>query len=118
MDNTEKLESFIRDWYYDERSHQFARQAGQFLLRFVDDLEASGLARQTVRKHRSNCWLIGKFECDYGYHDTFSPKIFLRGPSHLIEFKRKVSRSNYAINNYKTTWRKLDRYVRSLEEEQ
>ena len=41
-------------------------------------------------------------------------EIFLGGPSHLYEFKRKVSDSKYAVASYKSTWRKLGRYVRSL----
>jgi hypothetical protein len=107
------LEVFIRDWYCDEPSHEFARQMGLFLFRFLDDLESTGILPQTLRKHTSNCWLIGKFECDYGYHKRFSPKILLGGPSFLYEFKRKVSDSQYAVNLYTTTWRRLETYVRS-----
>jgi hypothetical protein len=107
------LEEFIRDWYYDEPSREFARQMGLFLFRFLDYLESTGISQQTLRKHTSNCWLIGKFECDYGYHKTFSPKIFLGGPDFLYEFKRKVSDSKYAVNLYTATWRKLERYVQS-----
>jgi len=107
------LGEFIRDWCYDEPSHEFARQMGLFLFRFLDDLESTGISPQTLRKHTSNCWLIGKFECDYGYHKTFSPKIFLGGPSFLYEFKRKVSDSKYAVNSYTATWRKLETYVQS-----
>jgi Domain of unknown function (DUF6930) len=107
------LEEFIRDWYSDEPSHKFAREMGLFLFRFLDDLESIGISPQTLRKHTSNCWLIGKFECDYGYHKNFSPKIFLGGPSFLYEFKRKVSDSKYAVNSYTATWRKLERYVQS-----
>lgn len=109
----QELEEFIWDWYCDEPSHDFARQMGAFLFRFLDHLESTGLSRQTLRKHTSNCWLIGKFEYDYGYHKTFSPKIFLGGPSFLYEFKRKVSDSKSAVNSYTATWRKLERYVQS-----
>ncbi len=109
----QELEEFIRDWYGDEPSHDFARRMGAFLFRFLDYLESTGISQQTLRKHTSNCWLIGKFECDYGYHKTFSPKIFLGGPSFLYEFKRKVSDSKSAVNSYTATWRKLERYVQS-----
>ena len=67
-----------------------------------------------MRKHINNCWCIGWLVCSYGYHDTFSPKILMDGPSYIYEFKRKVSDSKYAIASYKATWRKLARYVRSL----
>lgn len=109
----QELEEFIRDWYHDEPSHEFARQMGAFLFQFLDYLASTGLSRQTLRKHTSNCWCIGKFECDYGYHDTFSPAIFLGSPKYLYEFKRKMSDSKYAVNSYKATWRKLERYVPS-----
>ena len=107
------LEEFIRDWYYDKPSREFARQMGLFLFRFLDYLESTGLSHRTLRKHTSNCWLIGKFECDYDYHKTFSPKIFLGGPSLLHEFKRKVTDSKYAVNSFRATWRTLERYVQS-----
>jgi len=113
-DSAQALEDFIQDWYWDEPSHELARQMGAFLFEFVDHLETSGLSGKTVQKHLDNCWLIGKFECDYGYHKTFSPEILLGGPAYLYEFKRKVSDAKSAIASYKSTWRKLDRYVRSL----
>ncbi len=112
---TQGLEQFIQDWYYDERSYEFALQLGTFLLRFLAHLESTGLSPKTLRQHASNCWLIGKFECDYGYHKAFSPAILLGGPAHLYEFKRKVSGSRYAVNSYTATWRKLEWYVRSSE---
>ena len=40
----QEVEEFIRDWYYDEQSHEFARQLGAFLLRFLADVESSGLS--------------------------------------------------------------------------
>jgi hypothetical protein len=58
--------------------------------------------------------LLDPEECDYGYHDTFSPEIFIGEPSFLIEFKRKVSDSEYAVDSYKATWRKLVCSVKSL----
>ena len=30
-----RLEAFIQDWYWDEASHEFARQAGSFLFPFT-----------------------------------------------------------------------------------
>lgn len=110
----EELEEFIQDWHWDEASHEIARQMGAFLFQFLDHLEAGGISRQTMRKHESNCWCIGWLECDYGYHDSFTPAIFLGGPSYDYEFRRKVSDSKYALNSYRATWRKLERYVLSL----
>jgi len=110
----QELEEYIEGWYWDEPSHEFARQVGAFLFQFMDYLETTGLSERTIHKHERNCWFIGKLECDYGYHDTFSPEIFLGEPSYLTEFRRKVSDSRYAVDSYKATWRKLARYVRSL----
>jgi len=67
-----------------------------------------------MRKHESDCWCIGWLECNYGYHDAFTLAIFLGGPSFISEFKRKVSDSSYAVKSYQATWRKLEKYIRSL----
>jgi len=109
-----ELETYIADWHWDEKSHEFARQMGKFLFQFLDSLDASSLSEQTIRKHESNCWCIGWLECDYGYHDIFTPAIFLGGPSYLTEFERKFGDSKYAINSYEATWRKLEKYIFSL----
>jgi hypothetical protein len=110
----EDLERYIEDWYWDKTSHRFAQQLGSFLLEFIDALRASDLSERTVRKHIRNCQLIGKFVCDYGYHERFSPDIFLSEPGYLIEFKHKMSNSPWAVKSYMATWRKINRYVREL----
>lgn len=109
--DTKELEKYIQDWYGDEASHEIARQMGAFLFQFLDHLDDSNLSKETIRKHESNCWCIGWLECGYGYHDSFSPAIFLGGPSYEYEFERKVSDSKYALNSYRATWRKLERYI-------
>lgn len=106
-------EAFIRDWHWDTASHEFARQTGSFLFQFIAVLGTAGLADRTLRKHISNCQLIGYFTCQYGRHRTFSPSIFTHGPSHLVEFSHEVSDSSYMLASYRTTWRKLARYARS-----
>ena len=113
-----RVETYIKDWNWDADSHEFALQMGAFLLQFIDHLRSSGLSQATIRKHEANSNLIGAFECDYGDHDAFTPAIFLRdGPSFLYEFQRKVSDSQYAVASYKSTWRKIERYVRNLADE-
>lgn len=108
-----RVEAYIQDWNWDAASHEFALHMGAFLLQFMDHLHSSGLSLETIRKHAGNCWLIGSFECDYGYHDAFTPAIFLDGPGFIYEFKRKVSDSRYAIASYESTWRKIEKYVRA-----
>jgi len=114
IDN-EELEYFIQDWHWDKKSHKFARQTGEFLFQFIDNLEQTALSDRTVRKHTDNCWSIGILECQYAYHDKFSPELFIsEEASYLYEFKRKHSDSKYAVNSYKATWRKIAKYVKSL----
>ncbi len=114
MYDNEEIEDFIEDWYWDNSSHEFARQMARFLFQFIDYLEGMALSKSTIQKHTSNCWCIGYLSCNYGDFDKFSPNCFLNGPFYLSEFKRKFSDSKYAVGSYKTTWNKLDRYVRSL----
>lgn len=117
MDETEKqeLEDFIEDWHWDEQSHKFAQDMGEYLFRFIDHLYEQGLTEKTVRKHIGNCWCIGILECNYGYRDEFSAAAIFGSPyaSYEIEFRRKASDSNYAINSYRTTWRKLHKFTRA-----
>ena len=113
--NDEEIERMIEQWFWDEPSHAFARQVGAFLLDFLSDLAMTGVSRQTLRKHEQNCWLIGKFTCDYSGSNAFTPAIFQGGPRYLNEFRRKVSSSAAALTSYQATWRKLDRYVRALD---
>ena len=110
----ETLEVYIRDWHWDKPSHDFARQAGRFLLAFVAHLATAGLSESTLRRHRDNCWTIGLLECQYGHHDTFSPGISAEEPLLLYEFRRKFSASKSAVTSYQAAWRKLGRYARSV----
>jgi hypothetical protein len=68
----QELEEFIEDWYWDEESHQYAKELGQFLFQFLDSLKEKGLTERTIRKHTDNCWFIGSFECGYGYREEFA----------------------------------------------
>ena len=102
----------IQDWYRDEASHAFARQVGALLIGFLDYLELTGLSEPSLRKHEQNCWLIGKFTCEYGGFKTYSPAVFLGGPRYLDEFRRKVSGSASAVSSYQATWRRLGRFLR------
>ena len=87
-----------------------------FLFQFIDYLCEQGLSEKTVRQHTSNCWCIGILECQYGYKDKFSPGAVFSSPDawYEYEFKRKMSDSKYAINSYRSTWRKLYKYTKAL----
>ncbi len=108
------LQAFIGDWNYDRAAPQFAREMGTFLIYFLDDLALKGLSESALRKHHSNCMLIGKFICDYNASTVFSPTVFLDGPLYLAEFQQKVTDAKTALASYKATWRKLESYVREL----
>jgi hypothetical protein len=117
MRSQSDLEDFIQDWHWDERSHQFARKSGAFLLAFIEHLEESGLSAPSLRAHSRNTWFIGKLTSDYGYHKSFRPGIFLHGRQYVYEFRRKARDSAHAVSSYVSTWRKLGRYVRALAED-
>ncbi|MCX6082298.1 MAG: hypothetical protein NTW32_22450 [Chloroflexi bacterium] len=106
-----ELEAFIDGWYWDEKTHDYARQVGEFLFEFLDDLDEYGLSDQTVVKHERNCWAIGWLEVRHGKHTTFSPDIFMGGPKFLQEYYQEISATQYSLSSYKTTWRKLEKYV-------
>jgi hypothetical protein len=109
-----ELEVMIEHWYQDDPSHQFARQVGAFLLQFLNYLETTGRSEEVLRRHEGNVWWIGKLTCKYGGYETFSPSIFLGGPLYLKEYEEQASSSKGALTSYKTTWRRLEDYVRMM----
>lgn len=110
----EELETFIQDWYWDCPSLKYARDVGRFLLGFISSLEVSGLRQKTLRKHTDNCWAIGFLECQYGFRKKFHPSDLAGGPSYEYEYGRKFSDTGYALRSYRSTWRKLDKYIALL----
>lgn len=113
----QELEDFIEDWYYDENSHQYAQELGQFLFEFLEDLKSQNLSEKTIRNHRNNCSCIGSFQCGYGYFDQpFKPNEVFFSPEadYEYEFKRKISDSEYALSSYRATWKKIHKYANQL----
>ena len=86
---------------------------GKFLFAFIDYLKAQGLRPKTLNAHTENVYLIGMFETGYGYNEEFYPENLEDGLHYLYEFKRKVSNSKYAVQSYQSTWRKLDKFIKS-----
>jgi hypothetical protein len=115
-EDNDEIEHFIIDWHWDKKSHNYARELCEFLFTFIADLEQQGLSDKTIRKHVDNCWHIGILECSYGYREKFSPGDVFYSPEagYIYEFKRKMSDSNYAVNSYKSTWKKIFNYTRNL----
>ena len=71
------------------------------------------MSERTLKNHKENTYLIGRFEAGYGFNDSFSPEDLTDGPEYVYEFERKVSDSKYAIKSYESTWRKLDKYIKT-----
>ena len=115
-EENQELENFIQDWHWNKKSHKVAQDMGLYLFQFIDHLYEQGLSKKTVQKHIDNCWSIGIFECQYGYKDEFSPGIVFSSSDadYEYEFKRKMSDSKYAVNSYRSTWRKLYKYTKAL----
>jgi hypothetical protein len=88
---------------------------GTFLFGFMKYLETLDLAERNLRHQKENVWLIGSFECGYGYRtdETFDPEMLEDGPMYEYEFERKVSDSPTAISSYKATWKRLDKYIKN-----
>ena len=108
-----EIEAYVEDWHWDEASYEVAIKMGRFLYGFLDYLEMSGASERVLRKESSNIWNIGILCCQYGYIDKFSPTIFNSPPYYLIEFKRKVSDTPYAVQSYISTCNKLSKYVKN-----
>ncbi len=111
------IEEYVADWHWDEDSEKYAFEMGKFLFSFIDYLEGQKLSERTKRNHQDNIEIIGMFEAGYGYNEEFYPENLQDGPNFLYEFERKVSDSKYAIQSYESTWRKLDKYIKSGEYE-
>jgi len=113
---TRELEGFIQEWYYGETMHRFAIALGKYLFQFIDYLRAQELSEKTMRKHIDNCWCIGYLESNLGYRDEFVPGDVFCCPEagYEYEFERKMSHSRYALESYRTTWRKLHSYTKAL----
>ena len=111
-----EIEEFIADWHWDKRSHEYAVNLCRYLFGFLDALEAKGLSRKTVTKHTDNCWLLGSFQCQYGFDKRFDAGKVFSSPeaSFESELTRKVSDSDYAMQSYRSTWSKLYKYTKSL----
>jgi hypothetical protein len=104
-----KLEKFITDWHWNEASHVFANELGTFLFGFLDYL-SSEVSDRSYRAHLGNVWHIGILTCQYGYYEKFSVDIIHKPPFFELEFSRKSSDSDYAINSYRSTCKRLYQY--------
>ncbi len=112
-----EIEDYVDNWHWDENSKKYAFEMGKFLFSFMDYLDDQNMSERTIRNYRGNIQLIGMFEISYGYNEEFHPENLEGEPSFIYEFERKVSDSKSAIQSYKSTWRKLDKYIKSGEYE-
>ena len=110
-----EIEEYVDDWHWDEESEKYAFELGKFLFSFMDFIDVQNFSERAKKNHRDNIYLIGMLESEYGYRDEFYPEDLEDGPSYLYEFKRKISDSKYAIQSYESTWKKLDKFIKSGE---
>lgn len=57
MKISESLENLIADWYWDDKSYQYAQKLGLFMLDFYGYLEEQNLSKKTIQKYKNNCSL-------------------------------------------------------------
>jgi hypothetical protein len=110
----EDLEVFIQRWYWDEASHEFAREAGAFLFQFMNHLRAAGLSKEALQKQRDNVWLIGAFLCRSVADQPFSPEAFLDKSLLIDDFRLQLQDFPTEVAAYEETYRRLERYVRAF----
>lgn len=109
----EIIEKYVADWHWNEDSKKYAYEMGKFLFSFINYLEDQILSEKSKRKHINQLPLIGMFESNFGYNDEFKIKNLENGPHYAYEFERKVSDLKYAKQSYQSTWKKLDKYIKS-----
>ncbi|MDZ7933812.1 MAG: hypothetical protein U5M51_02320 [Emticicia sp.] len=109
-----ELEDLIDDWHWDEESKVFATDLGIFLLAFCEYLKTQDLSVRNLRNHLSNVQLIGMFACQYCYDDEFDAEMFESGEaSYEYEFGYKVSDSPTALSSYRSTWKRISKFMQS-----
>ena len=109
-----QIEKCIDDWYWDEESKIFAMELGKFLSAFCDYLETMDLSTRNLSNHQGNVYLIGMFSANYGYYDEFDPEMFESGEANFeYEFKRKVTDSPTAMSSYRSTWKRISKFMES-----
>ena len=115
LEDSQQLEAYIEDWHCDGPSHLFAKSLGKYLFEFMDYLRKQDLSQRTLRKHIDNCWCIGYLECGFGYRNFFHPGdgFGIADAPYDDEFRRKFSDSQYAVDSYRATWRKLYSYTKA-----
>jgi hypothetical protein len=108
----EKIEDFIKNWYWDEAGKIKAFEIGKVCFAFMAFLEEK-LSQKTVRIHIENLFWIGIFENDYGLNEAFDIEDLTSADLNIDYFERKVSDSEYAMKSYKATCRKLEKFIES-----
>ena len=108
------LETLIHDWYWDETSHQFAREAGAYLLQFIQHFRAAGATESKIQENLDNVWLIGAWLCQNEQQETFSPEAFLNEPLFIDQFRFRMRAFPDEVASYESTWHELKRCVRGM----
>ncbi len=108
-----QIEELISDWYWDEASKKYAFELGTFLFSFINYLKDQKMSPRSFKKHETNTYFIGSFDCQYGFNDELDIEDFTDGPFYEDYYERKVSDSPTAVRGYEATCNKLDKYITS-----
>ena len=108
-----EIEEYVVDWHWDNESKKYAFDLGKFLFSFIEYIDDSNLSERVKKVHKDNIYLIGMFEAGYGYSDEFHYEDLTNGPFYIYEFEHKISDSKYAVQSYESTWKKLDKFIKS-----
>ena len=108
----EKIEDFTSDWSWDEKSKVKAFEMGKVLFAFMNFLEQK-FSKRTYNNHCDNVFFVGMFTMQYGSEEPFEIEELTGADFHSFQYERKVSDSEYAVNSYEATCRKLDKFIES-----
>ena len=113
-----QLEKYIDDWHSDIESYESALIIGKFLFSFMNYLGDEKIGEKTRKEIEENVYLLGMFECQYGYNNDFYEEDLECIESYEDEFKRKIACSTSDLKFYKLTWEELKKYVSSKKYEE
>ena len=109
-----QIEEFIDDWHWDEESKVFAMELGKFLSAFCDYLETMDLSVRNLKNQKENVYFIGMFTCGYGHYDEFDTEMFESGEASFeYEFGYKITDSPTALSSYRSTWKRISKFMKS-----
>jgi hypothetical protein len=110
----DNFEPWIRSWYWDEASHEYAFYLGQLLFDFLTSPEIQRFSDATVEKHFRNAHFIGYIVTRKKAGKEFNLATLLHTPIYIGEFRKQVSSAKSAEASYRATWNRFRDFVRQI----